>query len=211
MMPVGSTGTEQNGQGKAVLTLTFPCGKGQSASVLALCPGTQAEPLGAGCSWRNSTIYLQRERRGDKVASGAAGLCPSAGLEIPPRSSSSAVLSQTGTFLTARASCSLRVTPGACSKVRAGFAGAGRGEAPGWGFISGLGLSFPGRLCPSAPMHGQEDTHPRGPTGLSHSPHFPITGSDRLQPLGHQRSQEGVGPTAPRGRRPGQSQLCSRG
>lgn len=44
------TGTEHSGQGKAALMLTLPCGRGQGIPVLALCPGAQAEPLGAGCS-----------------------------------------------------------------------------------------------------------------------------------------------------------------
>lgn len=77
--------------------------------------------------------------------------------------------------------------------------GAGRGQGPGWGLTLGLGLSFPGRLCPLAPMHGPKDSHLGGSTGLSHSPHFPITGSDRLQSLGHQRSWEGVGIPAAKG------------
>lgn len=57
----------------------------------------------------------------------------------------------TGTLLTSRPSCSPQVTPGACSKLRAGAAGPGRRKAPGWGLSSGLGLSLPGGLCLCTP------------------------------------------------------------
>lgn len=59
-------------------------------------------------------------------------------------------------------------------------AGAGRGEAPGWGFSSALGLSFLGRLCPSTPLHGHEDSHPGTPqdSAIPHiSPTLAQTGS----------------------------------
>lgn len=73
--------------GKGCSGADIPCGRGQGAPVLGVCPGARARPLGAGGSWRNSTIYLQHERREDEVVSRAGWLCPSAALGIPPWSS----------------------------------------------------------------------------------------------------------------------------
>lgn len=142
--------------GKGCSGADIPCGRGQGAPVLGVCPGARARPLGAGGSWRNSTIYLQHERREDEVVSRAGWLCPSAALGIPPWSSRLCCPGShrdilTGTLLTSRASCSPQVTPGACSKLRAGAAGPGRRKAPGWGPSSGLGLSLPGGLCLCTP------------------------------------------------------------
>lgn len=199
--------------GKGCSGADIPCGRGQGAPVLGVCPGARARPLGAGGSWRNSTIYLQHERREDEVVSRAVWLSPSAALGIPPWSSRLCCPGShrdTPDRDTPDLQSLLQPTGDAWGLLQAQGRSCGTREEKGSRLGAQLrsGSVSPRWALPLHSMHGHEDTHPGVPTGLGPSPPFPIAGSDRLQPLGRQRSREGVGPTAPRGRKPAQPQLC---